>query len=200
MRQNKQLGKKITASGGLSSVLRLLLWCWVVSTFNFSPSGPTRTGMAISYWPRLDKKAAREGGNQKSQFNLIKSEFALIYNNNLSYLVGKNWSTDLLASYSHGPSTPSTPSFMRPKGCCHDYPETVYFLSVPVCARAWWRFIVQTHTTPNRHRQLTNRERSPVFIKPWAWRSSPFPHRVNTQRSEFPGTGLEKSVLRKTTV
>ena len=32
------------------------------------------------------------------------------------------------------------------------------------------------------------------------WRSSPFPHRVNTQRPEFPGTDLESSVLGKTTL
>lgn len=49
-----------TESGSLSSVLRLLLrWCWGVSVSSVSPLGPTRTGMAISYWPRLDRKAAR---------------------------------------------------------------------------------------------------------------------------------------------
>lgn len=105
------------------------------------------------------------------------------------------------------PPLQEPPSCMRPKGCCHGYSETVYFLSVPVCAGAWWRFIVQTHTAPNSQRQLTNGERSPAnepsfhqtFGLSW-WRGSPFPHRVNTQRSEFPGTDLESSVPGKTTL
>lgn len=96
---------------------------------------------------------------------------------------------------------------MRPKGCRHGYSETVYFLSVPVCAGSWWRFIVQTHTAPNSQNQLTNWERSPAnepsfhqtFGLSW-WRSCPFPHRVNTQRSEFLGTDLECSVPGKTTL
>lgn len=94
---------------------------------------------------------------------------------------------------------------MRPKECCHGDTETVYFLSVPVCAGAWWRFIVQTHTAPNSQHQLTNGERSPAnepsfhqtFGLGW-WRRSPFPHRVNTQRSERPGTDLESAVPGKT--
>lgn len=55
----RSLKKHNTESGSLSSVLRRLLWWYfVLSVSSISPFGPTRTGMAISYWPRLDKKAA----------------------------------------------------------------------------------------------------------------------------------------------
>lgn len=87
-------GKHNTESGGLSSMVLLLLRreCWGFSWS--SPFGPVRIGIAISYWPRLDRKAAtqrrvEEGESRQAQLwlNSVKPKISLIW----LYVMKKTW-------------------------------------------------------------------------------------------------------------